>query len=89
MRRLRRVWLQNIKCIKWLIKLSELEVGVQVDNNRVTWYSHVIYVMQYRVKTTENENAFLPRGQNSQDTPEIAQRRKIIRAIQREHRILD
>ena len=35
----------------WL-KLSELEVGVKVDDNRVTWYSHVIYVMQYRVKTT-------------------------------------
>jgi hypothetical protein len=35
------------------------------------------------------ENVFLPRSQNSQDTPEIAQRRKEIVAIQREHRFLN
>jgi hypothetical protein len=35
------------------------------------------------------ENVFLPRGQNSQDTPEIAQRRREIVAIQREHRFLN
>jgi len=35
-----------------LIELSELEVGVKVDDNQITWYSHVMYVMQYQVKTT-------------------------------------
>ena len=34
MRRSRRAWLQYIKYIEeWLIELSELEVGVKVDDN--------------------------------------------------------
>ena len=44
-----------------------------------------------RVTAIENniKNAYLPRGQNSQDTPKIAQRRKQIHAIQREHCLLN
>jgi len=44
-----------------------------------------------RVTAIKNntKNAYLPRGQNSQDTPKIAQRRKEIHAIQQGHRLLD
>ena len=35
------------------------------------------------------KNAYLPRGQNSQDTPKVAQRRREIKAIQQKHRMLN